>query len=99
MPPSCSLVSAKGPVGGDDPAIRVAQRHRSVRRLQRFAALEVAIGAELVVVCAAAVHHRVDFGLRGGAERVGINVAEADVFHDGRWVKVPELGTVHLLAD
>lgn len=70
-------------VGNNDLSIRVLQRHRRARRLQRFPSREVTVRAELVVIREAAVHHRMLFVFQDGSERVGINITEADVFHGG----------------
>jgi hypothetical protein len=74
--------------------IRDAFRAVAVRRLQGFAALEVTVRAEPIVVGGAAVHLRALLALWEGGERVGINIAEAEVFLGVLWVKSPKLGAV-----
>lgn len=71
----------KRPVRYDDATVRIPQGCRGFRRLQRFAALEIAVGAELIVVLATAVHHFLLVGFGRGGERFGIIVSETDVFH------------------
>src|SRR5690606_15668639 len=82
----------EGSVGDDDAPVGVAQRDARLRGLESFAALEVTVGAELFVIGEAAIHHRLSLGFRESGEGGGIDVTEADVFHDGVGRTTPGIG-------
>ena len=54
--------------------------------MEGFAAGEVAIGTQFVVVAEAFVHKGIALGFGHALEFTRLDVAKADVFHSVRWV-------------
>jgi hypothetical protein len=74
-----------GAVGDCDFAIHVTEGDGIAGGLEGFAADEMLVLAEFIVVSEALVHHGVTLCFRHGFELVGFDVSQADVFHNVLW--------------
>src|SRR5215467_4680297 len=70
-----------GTVGGCHFAVLPVNGQRGFRRLERFSASPVPVGAKMVIVFKASVEHGVLFGLCHALEFAFVVVPETDVFH------------------
>src|SRR6516164_4859177 len=70
-----------GTVGGRHFAVLPVNGQRGFRRLERFSAGPVPVGAKMVIVIKACVEHGVSFGLSHAVKFAFVVVSETDVFH------------------